>query len=111
MSKTLLLADDSVTIQRVIELTFAHELMTGFISGELRPISGMTIGAFHDMGYAVNYDAREGYSLGATLSAMDRVSTSLALGPAAADWEEVLPVRVRISLDGRRRRAMREVVE
>ena len=25
MPKTLLLADDSVTIQRVIELTFAHE--------------------------------------------------------------------------------------
>ena len=25
MSRTLLLADDSVTIQRVIELTFAHE--------------------------------------------------------------------------------------
>ena len=25
MAKTLLLADDSVTIQRVVELTFAHE--------------------------------------------------------------------------------------
>ena len=37
------------------EAVFGDELLTGFLSGALRPISRMSIGAFEDMGYQDNY--------------------------------------------------------
>ncbi|MCV6546698.1 MAG: leishmanolysin [Cohaesibacter sp.] len=45
------------------ELTFAHELMTGFISGVSRPLSRMTIAALQDMGYEVDYSSADPYSI------------------------------------------------
>ena len=45
------------------ELAFAHELMTGFISGVQRPLSRMTIAALDDMGYEVDYNAADDYEL------------------------------------------------
>lgn len=45
------------------EAVFADELLTGFLSGAIRPISRMSIGAFEDMGYRVDYDAANPYAL------------------------------------------------
>lgn len=45
------------------ELVFDNELMTGFIDNEDNPISRMSIGAFEDMGYQVDYKAADTYEL------------------------------------------------
>ncbi len=45
------------------EIVFADELLTGFLSGNHRPISRMSIGCFEDMGYQVDFDAADAYSL------------------------------------------------
>jgi len=89
------------------EATFDREVMTGFINGPVRPFSGITIGAFQDLGYAVNYDAKDTYS---TLSALvaDGPSASLSLQPGH-EWETVLAPRMVVSADGRTRRRLVEV--
>ena len=53
------------------EDVFRRELMTGFISavGTANPLSRVTIAAFEDLGYAVDYAAADAFSLGATLRA------------------------------------------
>ena len=38
------------------ESVFGHELLTGFLSGANRPISRMSVAAFEDMGYEVDYE-------------------------------------------------------
>ena len=45
------------------ESVFGDELLTGFISGSVRSISLTSIAAFEDMGYVVNYQAADAYSL------------------------------------------------
>lgn len=45
------------------EAVFADELLTGFLSGAVRPISAMSIGCFEDMGYAVSYAVADPYAL------------------------------------------------
>jgi subtilisin-like proprotein convertase family protein len=45
------------------EVTFGDELLTGFISGAKRPMSRLSIAAFEDMGYRVNYDAADEFDL------------------------------------------------
>ncbi len=45
------------------ESTFEHELMTGFLSGNERPISRLTIASLADIGYVVNFDAADPYDL------------------------------------------------
>jgi len=45
------------------EKTFAHELMTGFLSGATRPLSRMTIGTLEDMGYEVDHSQADPYAL------------------------------------------------
>jgi subtilisin-like proprotein convertase family protein len=45
------------------EVVFANELLTGFLSGSLRPISLMSVGAFEDMGYRVSHAVADAYSL------------------------------------------------
>ena len=45
------------------EAVFGDELLTGFLSGAVRPLSRMSIGSFEDMGYVVNYDAADPYTL------------------------------------------------
>ncbi|MBY0490179.1 MAG: hypothetical protein K2R93_10100 [Gemmatimonadaceae bacterium] len=50
------------------ETTFGRELMTGFYnSGALNPLSRITIGSLEDLGYQVNYNASEPYSITALL--------------------------------------------
>ena len=41
-----------------LETVFGNELMTGFIDRGVNPISRITVGAFQDMGYTVNYNLR-----------------------------------------------------
>lgn len=45
------------------ELVFGDELLTGFLSGQERPLSRMSIASFEDIGYIVNYDVANPYAL------------------------------------------------
>jgi hypothetical protein len=45
------------------ESVFGHELLTGFLSGASRPISRVTVAAFEDMGYVVDYEAADAFVL------------------------------------------------
>jgi hypothetical protein len=45
------------------EAVFAKELMTGFVADAGNPLSRMTVASLHDLGYQVNLDAAEAYSL------------------------------------------------
>ena len=45
------------------ESVFGNELMTGFLGGGINPLSRVTVGALEDMGYEVNYDAADDFSL------------------------------------------------
>jgi len=45
------------------EAVFAHELMTGFLDAGANPISRLTIGAFEDLGYSVDYARADAYRL------------------------------------------------
>jgi subtilisin-like proprotein convertase family protein len=45
------------------ESVFGHELLTGFLSGATRPISRVSVGAFEDMGYVVDYNAAAAFVL------------------------------------------------
>jgi subtilisin-like proprotein convertase family protein len=45
------------------EVVFGDELLTGFLSGAVRPISRMSVGCFEDMGYQVDYSKADAYTL------------------------------------------------
>ncbi len=45
------------------EATFGNELMTGFIDTGINPLSRISVGAFADMGYTVDYAAADAYVL------------------------------------------------
>ncbi len=45
------------------EETFANELMTGFLNVGANPVSRVTIGAFEDLGYSVDYERADAYRL------------------------------------------------
>ncbi len=45
------------------EAVFGDELLTGFLSGAVRPLSRMSVGCFEDMGYQVDYSSANGYTL------------------------------------------------
>ncbi|EAR21986.1 proprotein convertase P-domain-containing protein [Nitrococcus mobilis] len=49
------------------ESVFGHELLTGFLSGVTRPISRMSVGAFEDMGYEVDYEAADEFVIPSAL--------------------------------------------
>ena len=46
-----------------LEAVFGNELMTGFLNSGLNPISRITVAAFQDMGYAVNYSAADSFRM------------------------------------------------
>ncbi len=48
-------------------MVFGHELLTGFLDAGVNPISRMSIGAFQDLGYQVNLDAADAYTLPSSL--------------------------------------------
>ena len=43
------------------EATFGSELLTGFLNPGINPLTRLTVGAFQDMGYSVNYAAADDY--------------------------------------------------
>jgi leishmanolysin len=45
------------------EDVFANELMTGFLDSGPNPLSRVTIGAFEDLGYSVDYERADAYRL------------------------------------------------
>jgi len=49
------------------EAVFGNELMSGFIKGPTNPISRVTVAAFEDMGYQVDYNAADDYLLPSSL--------------------------------------------
>ena len=59
------------------ESVFQTELMTGYSSPGNDPISRVTIGALEDLGYEVNYNAADNYSLN-TLSSISVLNQSIA---------------------------------
>ncbi len=70
------------------EDVFGNELMTGFIDPSGNPISVITVGAFDDMGYTVDYAAADAYSPPAA------VAPAAANQPANAAAIRVLPARI-----------------
>ena len=46
-----------------LETVFGNELMTGFLDRGVNPISRITVGAFQDMGYTVNYNSADSYRM------------------------------------------------
>jgi Leishmanolysin len=49
------------------ESVFGNELMTGFLSGSSQPFSRLTIAAFQDLGYQVDYSVANSFILPTTL--------------------------------------------
>ncbi|MEX3015663.1 leishmanolysin-related zinc metalloendopeptidase [Gymnodinialimonas hymeniacidonis] len=45
------------------ELVFGDELLTGFLSGTNRPLSRLSLAAFEDLGYGVDYTKADPYTL------------------------------------------------
>ncbi len=45
------------------ELVFGDELLTGFLSGENRPLSRMSVASFADLGYEVDLEAADAFDL------------------------------------------------
>jgi hypothetical protein len=45
------------------EEVFANELMTGFLDRGPNPVSRVTVGAFEDLGYSVDYERADAYRL------------------------------------------------
>jgi hypothetical protein len=60
------------------ESVFANELMTGFINPAQNPLSRVTLASLADLGFAVNEDAADPFSLSLALRAI-RSATSLQL--------------------------------
>jgi len=67
---------------------FGNELMTGTINVGLNPLSVITVGAFEDMGYTVDYAAADAYS---PPTAGVRAGVN---PPANASASRVLPARI-----------------
>ena len=70
------------------EVTFGDELMTGYI-GQANPLSILTIGAFEDIGYTVNYAAADRYAHTFTTAGVSRGSR-VPLG------NDQLPITIRV---------------
>jgi hypothetical protein len=49
------------------ETTFRSELMTGFISGTVRPLSTISVASMQDLGYQVNMNVADAYVVGQLL--------------------------------------------
>jgi len=72
------------------ESVFDDELMTGYANSGVMPISQMTVGAFADLGYQVNYDAQDSYAIpGGSVRASASASTTRVI--AGGGWERPLP--------------------
>jgi Leishmanolysin len=64
------------------ETVFKNELMSGFIAAPNNPLSRLTVASLQDLGYVVNLDAAEAYTL-PNLRAMAEAGVMAARGDAA----------------------------
>lgn len=67
------------------ESTFNTELMTGFLDSGVNPISALTVGALRDLGFVVNTDAADPYTI-----FLNAIRTEASLVAPAAPWENTL---------------------
>jgi hypothetical protein len=82
---------------------FKAELMTGFISspGTAMPLSAMTIASLADLGYTVNTNVAEAYTVTSSVASL-LATVRGAQGPAAEEGrEELLAPRFEVARDGR----------
>lgn len=80
------------------ECVFRSELMTGFISGSVRPLSKTTIQSMADLGYVVNLGAADPFNL----STQPTIRAEGPAGPALDLHHDVLRNRIRmVDLEGR----------
>lgn len=70
------------------EEVFGHELMTGYLSGSHQPFSRISVGAFEDLGYDVDYSAADPYVFGAR-SLLLTAAPSLACNIKRPEFEVV----------------------
>ena len=82
------------------EGVFINELMTAGLNSGTNPVSRMTIGAFMDLGYDVNYDAADTYRIPGTTASLN-ASLRITAPPAGTAWEQPRRPRARISAGGR----------
>ncbi len=80
------------------ESVFGNELMSGFISGELNPISRLTIASLEDVGYKVSYANAETFELPTSLrlAEMGMIRASVDHGGHGTMFfpdQEILPHR------------------
>jgi hypothetical protein len=79
------------------ESVFDTELMTGFAEQREMPLSFLTIGALADLGYSVNRDAKDSYTVPAPAAIAAKVAAE-----SKEAWERELPIGLlTISPDGR----------
>ena len=69
------------------ESVFGNELMTGFLGSGDNPLSRVTIGAFEDLGYEVDYATADPYSLPSNLLAIP------GAGDGIIGWDVLLQER------------------
>lgn len=81
------------------ETTFRSELMTGYMNGGSNALSRLTIASLRDMGYGVNMNAAEPY----TLPVQAGVSARLAAPTGTPVHDEPLAPRFGVDPDGRLR--------
>jgi hypothetical protein len=72
------------------ETTFQSELMTGYASAGVMPLSAITVGGLADLGYVVNPLAADPFHVPAPSSSASAVEV-----PGTA-WERGLPARPKI---------------
>ena len=83
------------------ESVFGNELMTGYANAGGMPISRMTIGAFLDIGYAINFDAAASYQIPGTTSAAGSGASFSITGARRTAWERIIEPRILISNGGK----------
>ena len=62
------------------ESVFGNELMTGFLNASSNPLSRLTVAAMEDMGYQVNYNVADAFTLPSAL-----ILAELGVGAALRD--------------------------
>lgn len=67
------------------ESVFGNEIMTGFINAGANPISRVTIGSMQDLGYVVNLDAAEPYSLPSPAAAVGSAEAPFRLNEVSME--------------------------
>lgn len=89
------------------ESVFRGELMTGWLDLSANPLSGITVAALEDIGYGVDYNGSEGFSVSVSAAAADELGTTR---PPLELREQALPI-VPIAVDERGRRvASRSII-